>query len=258
MISMIWAFLTSQQFIRRLISALVLIPLAFGLIAYKVTFCLLVAVAFIIATYEWVGIIRGATTNRILIILVGVIYIPLCFGAFIYLRFIDSDGVWLVASLMTAVAASDIGAYMFGKSIGGPKWIPSISPNKTWAGVAGAMLGSAFALAVICISLGLYDFATFPHAIYTECLEDTWNCYPEFFYDLPKFLGVVVPFGLVLGFVCQLGDVFISLFKRRAGLKDTGALIPGHGGLLDRIDSLMLAALFSYLVVVGIDMSQAR
>lgn len=117
---------------------------------------------------------------------------------------------WLFAS----VWATDIGAYAFGRTIGGPKLMPRVSPNKTWAGLLGGMLCAA--------GVGL---------------AAAWV--PEF--AATPWLALML-LGAVLAVVAQIGDLFESAIKRRQGAKDSSALIPGHGGLLDRVDGVLAAA----------------
>ena len=112
---------------------------------------------------------------------------------------------------MMCVWASDIGAYFTGKRLKGPKMAPKISPNKTWAGFLGAMFFGG---------LTLWAMSFFVQA------------------GIPG--GLLFLSGSVFGAVGQAGDLLVSILKRQAGTKDTGNLIPGHGGLLDRIDSLLL------------------
>ncbi len=125
----------------------------------------------------------------------------------------QSDGIWLIFLLFVIVWGCDIGAYVFGKIIGGEKCVPLISPNKTWAGV----WGGAFSAVVLSL-------------IYVYFLL------PERF-----SLSYLALMAVVIAFASMLGDLLISYVKRRADVKDTGHLIPGHGGVLDRIDSLILA-----------------
>ena len=124
-------------------------------------------------------------------------------------------GFELTILFFVAMWCSDIGAYFSGKFIGGAKMSPGISPNKTWAGYVGALIFPAVAL-----SVGGWDF------------------------DLRIIAG-----GFALGIVGQAGDLLISLIKRDADVKDTGDLIPGHGGVLDRIDSL-IPAVIVYLALI--------
>lgn len=148
----------------------------------------------------------------------GVLYVGLPVLALVWLRNAGPDGVWLVLWIFLVVWATDIFAYLVGRSLGGPKLAPRISPGKTWSGLAGGMAGAGLLGGL----LGLAQGAGF------------W---------FPLALG------LILALVAQAGDLFESALKRRAGLKDSGRLIPGHGGLLDRIDGLAFAVpVFAALV----------
>lgn len=140
------------------------------------------------------------------------VYTLLCAYSFIHLRLEFESGLFLVLALMLTVWACDTGAYFSGKSIGGPKMAPKLSPNKTWAGLIGGMVCSG--LILMAFDLGKDIFAAHPAIVFLT--------------------------GFVLGAVGQVGDVLISSIKRRVGVKDTGHILPGHGGLLDRIDSLLL------------------
>lgn len=124
----------------------------------------------------------------------------------------------VLVSFLLPVVAVDVGAYFAGRAIGGPKIAPRISPAKTWAGLAGgAILASLLGVAV-----ELTDFG--PAA------------YPG---TTPFALGMAVVGGVLIAIFAQVGDFFESWMKRRAGVKDSGALIPGHGGLFDRLDGFI-------------------
>jgi phosphatidate cytidylyltransferase len=137
--------------------------------------------------------------------------------AFLYLRNVPGIGDELVYYLLATVWGTDIGAYIAGRLIGGPKLAPAISPNKTWAGLFGGM-----ALA-----------ALFGYAVAALCGARQ-----------PLAAG---GFAIAIAVISQLGDLFESYIKRRAGVKESGDLIPGHGGVLDRIDGLIFAAVFFVL-----------
>ncbi len=122
--------------------------------------------------------------------------------------------IWLLA----VVWASDIGAYFIGRAVGGARLAPHLSPNKTWAGAVGGLACAALVGAVTA------QLAAAPSVI-------------------------VVAVSLVLGAAAQLGDLAESLAKRKFGAKDSGGLIPGHGGLLDRLDSLLMAAAADWLLI---------
>lgn len=127
-----------------------------------------------------------------------------------------------VLLMVLGVVATDVGAYFAGRSIGGPKIAPSISPSKTWAGLAGGMCASAAVF-------GGYAASAMAGGI-------DW-----------LVLGRWLAFGAVLAIVAQAGDFFESWMKRRAGVKDSGRLLPGHGGLYDRLDGLMAVAFVAML-----------
>lgn len=145
----------------------------------------------------------------------GALYVGLPIMALLWMRGQD-NGLLLAFWGLSPVWATDIGAYFSGRGFGGPKIAPSISPNKTWAGLFGGMLGA------LLLGWALTTYA-----------------------DLPFQLAMVSPLFAVLA---QIGDFFESWLKRRAGVKDSGTLLPGHGGALDRLDgvvtSLPVAAFF--------------
>jgi phosphatidate cytidylyltransferase len=141
----------------------------------------------------------------------GVLYIGLPVLAMVWLRNDPAGGLSHVLWLLLVVWATDICAYLVGRSVGGPRLAPRISPGKTWSGLLGGMAGAGLVggLAALASGNGFWRAATL---------------------------------GTVLAVVAQTGDLFESGLKRRAGVKDSGRLIPGHGGLLDRIDGLVFAA----------------
>ncbi len=143
--------------------------------------------------------------------IIGVLYIGIALFSIALLRAHDENGL-LVFWMFVSVWAMDIGGYFAGKSIGGPKLAPKISPKKTWAGLFGGMLLAAIVSFVISIVFA------WGH-LYTLTLA-----------------------GFLLAFIAQIGDLYESAVKRRFDIKDSGALIPGHGGILDRVDGLVLAA----------------
>jgi phosphatidate cytidylyltransferase len=131
--------------------------------------------------------------------------------AFLWLDASPLSGRAAILWLLGVVWASDIGAFVAGRAIGGPRLAPRISPNKTWAGFAGGLLGAAL------VGAAAARFCAVP-------------------------TGAIVAASVGLGLAAQLGDLAESLAKRHFGAKDSGALIPGHGGVLDRLDSSLTAA----------------
>ena len=149
---------------------------------------------------------------------IGVVYLGLALLAFLWLRADPISGRIVIFWLIAVVWATDVGAYVAGRSIGGPLLAVRISPGKTWAGLAGGMLAAAAAGLAVALVLGEADF------------------------DLAAF-GRIAAASAALAVVAQVGDLFESHMKRRAGVKDSSNLIPGHGGVLDRVDGLLAAAL---------------
>jgi phosphatidate cytidylyltransferase len=143
----------------------------------------------------------------------GGLYVVLPCFALLWLRADAQAGRESVLWILLAVWATDIGAYFAGRTIGGPKLAPRISPNKTWAGLIGGMAAAA-----------LVSYAV---ANYT---------------GLAPVTGLAAA-GVVLAVVAQAGDLAESAWKRHFGVKDSGNLIPGHGGILDRVDGLLFAVL---------------
>lgn len=147
----------------------------------------------------------------------GAIYVGLPILALLLIRK-QEEGIVFTLWALALVWVCDIGAYFSGRAIGGPKLAPSISPNKTWAGLAGGVL-----------------------------LAGAFGAGMHVFYGLPWRLTLATP---VLAIVAQGGDLFESWLKRRAGVKDSGTLLPGHGGILDRLDGLVPVAPLAALLVI--------
>jgi phosphatidate cytidylyltransferase len=137
----------------------------------------------------------------------------------------QSNGPSLVTFLFCVVWAGDIVALYVGRTIGRHKLAPKLSPNKTWEGAVGSVVGSLLATG------GLLALAHF----FVARWDKVWLSYPE---DLWYWLGLAV----LINVAAQVGDLAESALKRSVGVKDSGTLLPGHGGVLDRIDALLLAA----------------
>lgn len=148
----------------------------------------------------------------------GVIYCGLPVLALIFLRRQDEGLLWAFWAL-SLVWATDIGAFFAGRSIGGPKLAPKLSPNKTWAGLIGGIVAASLLAIVLHVQ-----------------------------YGLPWRMTLATPFLAVLA---QGGDLYESWLKRRAGVKDSGNILPGHGGLLDRLDGVVPVAPVAALLVVA-------
>jgi len=167
-------------------------------------------VVYLIVTYSFFrrGVREGFYAS--LAGIFGFLYIPLTFS-FLYLLY--KAGFLYVWHFLLIVWGYDAGAYLLGSAIGRHQLLPRISLAKTWEGVAGGMI-----LAVVGAAL-----------------------LPKFWEDFPRWLPHIVALGVFVGVFCQLGDLFESLVKRAAGAKDSGRALPGHGGMLDRLDSILAA-----------------
>lgn len=148
----------------------------------------------------------------------GAIYTSLPFGCFVWIREAAPQGQWMLIAVLLIVWTTDVGAYFAGRGFGGPLLSPRDSPNKTWTGAIGALVCAGLAGAAVARVGG----GNFGH----------W-----------------LAFGLVLSIVSQLGDLLESRFKRLYGVKDTSGFVPGHGGVLDRLDGLMAATVAAALIV---------
>lgn len=211
----------------RLISAIVMIAVAgaalgIGGLPLRL-FIVLVGIGLI---YEFAGLVRGFATSAGQVsrwMLGGIAYIGLaCFS----LITMPAVMRW---TLIATVIAIDTGAYFAGRRFGGPKIAPAISPSKTWAGLYGGMAGAVLVL------LGAW-------AILTTRIDEAYHMGYSFSGIVgryPLMVAGLVLTGCGLAIVAQAGDFFESWMKRRAGVKDSGALIPGHGGLFDRVDGLL-------------------
>jgi phosphatidate cytidylyltransferase len=154
----------------------------------------------------------------------GVIYIGLPSLALVGLRVYPPQGALVVLGLFLVVWATDTGALVFGKLIGGKKMAPRLSPGKTWAGTIG---GSVTAAVVFALYIAFFGFN----------------------------LWLAMLFAFVFSFAAHGGDLFESLVKRRFGYKDSGGLIPGHGGVLDRMDSMFAASVVLAILIFGLHLN---
>tara|TARA_R110000782_G_scaffold78276_4_gene155088 strand:+ start:28102 stop:28827 length:726 start_codon:yes stop_codon:yes gene_type:complete len=180
--------------------------------------------------YEYWGLVRlryPSIPMRTAWMIGGVLYIG---AACASLAFMPS---WLRWLIIVAVIATDTGAYFSGRRFGGRKIAPAISPSKTWAGLYGGMAGAAAVIvgAWLFVAMALSAFGQQAMSIPAIIDRDPWI-----------FAGAIVA-GALIAVLAQSGDFFESWMKRRAGVKDSGALIPGHGGLFDRVDGLLPVAI---------------
>jgi len=150
----------------------------------------------------------------------GVLYLGIPALCIIALRDFAPHGAWVLIALFLVIWATDTGALVVGNLVGGPKFAPVLSPNKTWSGTIGGMAAAAAVLAIFIAIMG------------------------------GRTLGAAL-FGAAMAAVAHAGDLFESWAKRCFHLKDSGSMIPGHGGVLDRIDSTLAAVVALAVVVLG-------
>ena len=209
----------NKEFTKRIISSIILIPISlFIIIKGSFFFNFFILVCFLITAYEWHMMTKNKSFN-----IPGFIFLIISFYFIFLLRnnFTDDYFVFLMVTLICV--STDIGGYMFGKIFKGPK-LTKISPNKTYAGMIGGYLLSLIFLIIFLYLSNLFLTST-------------------------KITINSIIFILLVSSVSQLGDILVSYFKRLSNIKDTGKIIPGHGGILDRIDGMIFAYPFSYIIL---------
>ena len=213
-----------SELLKRTISSIFLISLIFlSALINNYIFLSILFIVIILSWIEWIKIIekiRFKKIYRIIHIILFLIYLLMafivCFNVFVI------DKYFFLTILMICVF-SDVGGYIFGKTFGGKK-LTKISPNKTISGSLGSFIFSYIGFFVI-------------YLYFSDLL----------FVRLKIEALVFIPFFISL--ICQLGDLFISYYKRKAKIKNTGNIIPGHGGLLDRIDGIIFALPIGFIII---------
>ncbi len=199
-----------SNLVKRILSSIVLIPLALYFILHgSYMLMFFTFICFVIACYEWHMITKNKPYKTY-----GFIFLIISFYTFYDLS-VDAVGFLFV---LIICVSTDIGGYVFGKIFNGPK-LTKISPNKTYAGALGGYFLSFISLIII-TSYVDYPFLTI-----------------QFFVTF-----------ILISTVSQIGDITVSYFKRKSKIKNTGKIIPGHGGLLDRIDGMIFAFPIYYLI----------
>ncbi len=203
-----------NETIKRILSSLIILPLIlFFTISGYIIFKIFVIIFLLISSFEWYRLNK----NKIFIIL-GIIFLTLSSYSAILLRGSSDQELLLFLYIILVCVATDIGGYVFGRIFKGPK-LTKISPNKTYAGVIGGYF----------LSLSSAFFFVNKYSILNDNFE-------------------LLILTILISTVSQLGDLSISYFKRLNKKKNTGNLIPGHGGLLDRADGIIFAIPFAYIV----------
>lgn len=210
-----------MNLLKRLLSSIILIPLVFYVVIKgSMIFNFFLIILLSISIYEWINMNKFNIQK-----IIGVIYLIFSFFTIFLFRNINIDyNIFYFLLVAIICISSDLGGYIFGKILKGPKLI-SISPNKTYAGVFGAYILSIF----------------FSYLFYKFILHIDDNITQNIF-----FFMVIIS----ISTISQVGDLVLSYFKRIAKIKDTGNIIPGHGGILDRIDGVIFAYPFSYMLIL--------
>ncbi|MDG7052652.1 MAG: phosphatidate cytidylyltransferase [Wolbachia endosymbiont of Alcedoecus sp.] len=200
--------MADNNFVIRILSSIVIL-LIFSFATYfsDLSFYLLIFSIAVLSSFEWYNLTQG---NRILYIF-ALLLIALPNASLIYIYNLSQEKYVLVWLILT-IWSMDITAYLFGKNFGGAKICPIISPGKTWSGLLGAILAGIVCTIFGSIFLGLFSV----------------------------FYSPII--GLAIATLAQLGDFTESLIKRVYNVKDSGSMIPGHGGVLDRMDSFIFTA----------------
>ena len=208
-----------KEFEKRLISSIILIFITLLVVLEgKTFFNIFLLIVFLISSYEWLKMIKRADIKFL-----GILFLCFSFYSAFYFRDQNLEGFLLIILICVS---TDIGGYIFGNLFKGPK-LSKISPNKTQSGMIGG-----FVLSLISSSIFVLQYG---NDIYIDqsLIEN----------DL-KFIILI----LSISGVSQIGDLIISYFKRASKIKNTGNIIPGHGGLLDRIDGMIFVFPFVYLI----------
>ena len=213
----------NKELQKRILSSIILIPVSFFFIIQgSFTFIFFLSLIFLVTSLEWFKM----TKNRDLLRIFGLFFLFFSFFSTVYLR--QYIGLNFFLFLIIVCVFTDIGGYFFGKTFKGPR-LTKVSPKKTYSGVIGSF----------CISL-LFGI------IYIKYFGQKSKIVLE---TDPLFISLLI---LFISLVSQIGDLIISYFKRKAKLKDTGNILPGHGGFLDRIDGIVFVMPITYLCVVPI------
>ena len=205
----------SSEFIKRILSSIVLLPLIFFIVIEgSFLFVIFLMICFFISVLEWINMSKKLKYKN-----VGLIFLLISFLSIYNLRLNYNDNYIIFMYVIIICVSTDIGGYIFGKLFKGPK-LTIYSPNKTIAGMLGGFVMSILAMHVLI-----------------------------YIYEDQNFSIKLLAFVIFISVISQLGDITVSFFKRLAKIKDTGKIIPGHGGLLDRIDGMIFAFPFSNIFI---------
>jgi phosphatidate cytidylyltransferase len=211
----------NNEILNRIFTSVVLLPILFFATIYTGTYLILLLIlVYSLCAYE---IIKN--TRNIFFNLFANTCLIFSFYSFYYLRGNSEYSLIILFWILISTFLSDIGGYIFGKIFKGKK-LTKISPNKTYSGSIGSLISS-------CLSLPLLNSAQY--LFFSELLVN--------FFKFDFFI-----FTILISLVCQLGDLFVSFWKRKIKIKNTSNILPGHGGILDRIDGLIFVLIFCFVL----------
>ena len=205
----------SNELIKRIISSIILIPIAlFFITKGSFLFIFFILICFLITSYEW-----HKMSNKKPYYLPGLLFLALSFySAYEIREYKEPENLELFLYVLVVCVSTDLGGYIFGKIFKGPK-LTMVSPKKTYSGVIGGYL------------LSIIFYYLFINLKYGDEIY------------INDFIFI-----LLISTISQLGDITISYFKRLSKIKDTGKILPGHGGLLDRVDGMIFAFPAAYII----------
>ena len=215
-----------SNFIKRSITSLILIfIMSFSLFYNEISWKLLVIIFSFICFFEFYNLLNKIFINKILKLLINLLIIFYLYFFYLLLIKIKNDyGEEIILILLISCIFSDIGGYIVGKNIGGPK-LTSISPNKTISGALGSIIFTIIGTSIV---------------IFFLIKINKISISSKFSYEI--FIWMII-----MSIYCQIGDLLVSYLKRKAKVKDTGNILPGHGGILDRVDGIIFAVPFGIL-----------
>ena len=204
-----------------------MVPTAlFFILKGSIFFIFFLFIVFIATSNEWLGMCKKNKLRKFL----GIVFLITSFYLAYRLRI--NDGAYVFIFVVLISVCTDIGGYIFGKLLKGPK-ITRISPNKTFSGMIGSFL------------ISLLGALVFYEHLPIDLSSNFKSSFMQFIsFDLYLFIII-----MMISMISQIGDLIISYFKRLAKIKDTGRFLPGHGGFLDRVDGIIFAIPFSYLIL---------
>ncbi|OUV60592.1 MAG: hypothetical protein CBC82_07990 [Cellvibrionales bacterium TMED122] len=209
-----------NNFLKRFLTSLALLLLVLLILNYDIILVYCLILLSVVSVLEFLKIINKILRNKIFIAISSFLFISYIFlfsvMFFILNNFIQLKFILFV--ILLGCVASDLGGYIFGKIFKGPR-LTKISPNKTYSGAIGSLV----------------------------CTIVLMHIFFSYFISLNNFQVIII--GLVTSIFCQLGDLFFSYLKRKAKIKDTGNFFPGHGGVLDRIDGILLGLPIGFITL---------